>query len=71
MDPKEFAGCQVPEKEPLEVPECELSGLNMVQEQSKDSEILELKTVLAHDDPSKALKMTLCISYLTLTIIQR
>ena len=42
-------------KEPLEVPECELPGLNMVQEQLKDSEILELKTVLAHDDPSKAL----------------
>ena len=56
MDPKEFASCQVPEKEPLGVPECELPGLNMVQEQSKDSEILELKTVLAHGDPSKAIK---------------
>ena len=28
----------------------------MVQEQSKDSEILELKTVLAHGDPSRAIK---------------
>ena len=42
MDPTEFASCQVPEKEPLGVPECELPGLNMLQEQSKDSEILEL-----------------------------
>ena len=56
MDPKEFASCQVPEKEPLGVPECELPGLNMVQEQSKDSEILELKTALAHGDPSEAIK---------------
>ena len=76
MDPKEFASCQVPEKESLEVPECELPGFNMVQEQSKNSEILELKSVLAHGDHPKqlsadiSLKMTLSISCLTLMIIQ-
>ena len=45
IDPKQFASCRVPENSSFEEPDIELVGLDMVLEQSKDKEILELKTM--------------------------
>ena len=56
IDPKEFANCRIPEKNNLEVPDTELTGLDMVTEQAKDNEILKLKTTLKHGEPSTAVK---------------
>ena len=51
--PKEFASCDVPFTDSLVRPKQCLPGFDMVSEQNKDDEILELKTILKHGDPSK------------------
>ena len=42
IDPKDFAGCTVPELEQMEVLKCDLPGLNMTVEQAKDKNITDL-----------------------------
>ena len=56
INPKVFANCRIPDDNPLKVPNTELVGFDMVNEQAKDNEILELKTILKHGEPSKAVK---------------
>ncbi len=53
FEPKEFASCEVPFDDPMVKPEDCFPGLDMVAEQSKDDELLELRTILVHGEPSK------------------
>ena len=53
FEPKRFAKCDVPIDDPLKKPEDCFPELDMVKEQAKDDEILELKTILVHGDPGK------------------
>ncbi|MEW8548330.1 MAG: DDE-type integrase/transposase/recombinase, partial [Candidatus Thiodiazotropha sp.] len=55
IDPKTLASCKIPEKESFAVPDTEFTDIDMVSEQTKDREILELKTILKHGEPSKAI----------------
>ena len=56
IGPKDFAGCIIPEIEQIEVPKCDLPGLNMIVEQAKDKDITDLKTTLEQGNPSQAVK---------------
>ena len=51
--PKEFASCDIPFTYSLVKPKQYLPEFDMVSEQNKDDEILELKTILKHGEPSK------------------
>ena len=53
FEPKKFAKCDVSMDDPLKKPEDCFPELDMVKEQAKDDEILELKTILVHGDPGK------------------
>ena len=48
FEPKEFAKCDVPIDDPLEKPKDCFPELDMMKEQAKDDELLELKTILVH-----------------------
>ena len=54
FEPKKFASCDVPFDDSLVKPDDCLPGLDMISEQNKDDELLELKTKLVHGEPSKA-----------------
>ena len=56
IDPKQYGSCKVPEKDTHTIPDTESMGLDMVCEQNKDAEILELKTILKHWEPSPTVK---------------
>ena len=56
FNPKHFAGCDLPEKEGVDVPDSDFKELDMALEQSKDKNIIELKTLLEQGEPSKAVK---------------
>ena len=56
FEPKEFAKCDVPIDDPLEKPEDCFPELDMMKEQAKDDELLELKTILVHGDPGKEIQ---------------
>ena len=56
IDPKQYGSCKVPEKNTPTIPDKESMGLDMVYEQNKDAEILELKTILKHGEPSPTVK---------------
>ena len=56
LDPKQFATCKVPEEEKPAIPIVDLMGLDLAAEQVKDSEILELKMILKHGEPTQAVK---------------
>ena len=53
FEPKKFASCDVPFDDSLVKPDDCLPGLDMISEQNKDDELLELKTILVHGEPSK------------------
>ena len=53
FEPKKFASCDVPLDDSLVKPDDCLPGLDMISEQNKDDELLELKTILVHGEPSK------------------
>ena len=53
FEPKEFASCEIPFEDSLVKPDECLPGLDMVNEQNKDDEIVEFKTILVHGEPSK------------------
>ena len=63
IDPKDFAGCIVPEFEQMEVPKCDLPGLDMIVEQAKDKDITDLKTTLEQGNPSQAIKRRYIIEH--------
>lgn len=53
FDPKTYASCEVPFEDSLVKPvEC-LPGFDMIKEQSRDDELLELKTLLKNGEPKK------------------
>ena len=56
INPKHFAGCTAFEKGRPESPETDLIGLDMTEEQAKDEEIMGLKKVLKHGEPTKVVK---------------
>ena len=56
FNPKHFAGCNLPAKEGVDVPDSDFKELDMALEQSKDKNIIELKTLLEQGEPSKAVK---------------
>ena len=56
FEPKEFAKCDGPIDDPLEKPEDCFPELDMMKEQAKDDELLELKTILVHGDPGKEIQ---------------
>ena len=53
INPGDFAGCNMPEKEGKEIPGFGLTELDMAIEQTKDKEISELKDLLEHGEPTK------------------
>ena len=53
FEPKKFASCDVPFDDSLVKPDDCLPELDMISEQNKDDELLELKTILVHGEPSK------------------
>ena len=53
FEPKKFASCDVPFDDSLVKPDDCLPRLDMISEQNKDDELLELKTILVHGEPSK------------------
>ena len=53
FEPKKFASCDVPFDDSLVKADDCLPGLDMISEQNKDDELLELKTILVHGEPSK------------------
>ena len=56
IEPKEFASCDIPFEDSLvKLLEC-LPGFDMVSEQGKDDELLELKTILVHGEPIKEVR---------------
>ena len=63
IDPKDFAGCIVPEFEQMEVPMCDVPGLDMIVEQAKDKDITDLKTTLEQGNPSQAIKRRYIIEH--------
>ncbi|MCG8045975.1 MAG: RNase H-like domain-containing protein [Candidatus Thiodiazotropha endolucinida] len=56
INPKNFAGCEMPTKDRPEIPETDLPGLDIGLEQGKDAAVMELKNLLKHGEPSKAIK---------------
>ena len=56
FNPKHFAGCNLPAKEGVDVPDSDFKKLDMALEQSKDKTIIELKTLLEQGEPRKAVK---------------
>jgi hypothetical protein len=53
LEPKVFARCDLPQQDNCKVPKSTAICLNMTEEQNKDSDIVELKTMLRHSNPSK------------------
>ena len=53
FEPKTYASCEVPFKDSLMKPKGCLPGLDMIAEQNRDDELLELKMILKHGEPSK------------------
>lgn len=56
FDVRQFASCDLPADDCLELPRGLLKGYNMAEEQNKDSEIVEFKTILRQGSPSKAVQ---------------
>ena len=56
FNPKHFAGRAVSENAKPEIPESDLIHVDMTVEQAKDEEIMGLKKILEHGEPSKAIK---------------
>ena len=50
---KEYVDCNYEGNEEIIKPKLELPELDMVQEQNKDSKLLEIKTIIKHGEPSK------------------
>lgn len=53
FDPKQYASCKLPFDDELQKPEKVLSGFNLIEEQAKDEEIVILRTILLHGQPTK------------------
>ena len=56
INPKDFASCNMPAKEGIEIPDLGLKGLDMAIEQTKDKELSVLKDLLEHGEPTKTVK---------------
>ena len=53
FDPKQFAPCTLPFDDTLTKPETVLPGFNLIAEQAKDEEIVILRNMLLHGQPTK------------------
>ena len=53
FNPKHFAGCNLPAKEGVDVPYSDFKELDMALEQSKDKNIIKLKTLLEQGKPER------------------
>ena len=55
FDPKQFAACEVPVDDSLQKPKELLTNIDFESEQSKDEEIVNLKNMLLHGEPTSSI----------------